>query len=259
MWRRGPGRQAADAGGRDSARRRFRHPHPSVRQGRGRPASARLRAISTSSCTSSATGCSSARARRCSRACRSHSPPRRWADRSRFPGSMASAIAIEIPAGIQSGKQLRKRGAGMPVLQGRGRGDMVIEITVETPTQAVRAAEGIAARIAGDRDRRRMPAVEGLFRPHQGRLERSDRSRCADRQGVNHSAAARIVTLVHSLGIQPPSLLPASGAIASGQIARTLPHVIDQSWSASSRLLLRQGSPERPRAWNWRNSLRRTT
>ncbi len=40
---------------------------------------------------------------------------------------------IDIPAGIQSGKQLRVRGAGMPVLQGRGRGDMVAEILVETP------------------------------------------------------------------------------------------------------------------------------
>jgi molecular chaperone DnaJ len=42
---------------------------------------------------------------------------------------------LEIPVGIQSGKQLRIRGAGMPVLQGRGRGDLVVEIMVETPTR----------------------------------------------------------------------------------------------------------------------------
>lgn len=53
----------------------------------------------------------------------------------RIPGIDGEAITVEIPAGIQSGKQLRKRGAGMPVLQGRGRGDMVIEISVETPTK----------------------------------------------------------------------------------------------------------------------------
>lgn len=52
-----------------------------------------------------------------------------------IPGLDAATIAIDIPAGIQSGKQLRKRGAGMPVLQGRGRGDLVIEIMVETPTK----------------------------------------------------------------------------------------------------------------------------
>ena len=52
-----------------------------------------------------------------------------------IPGLDGEAHAIDIPAGIQSGRQLRKRGAGMPVLQGRGRGDLVTEIVVETPTK----------------------------------------------------------------------------------------------------------------------------
>ena len=56
-------------------------------------------------------------------------------DTVEIPGLDGEKHAIEIPSGIQSGKQLRKRGAGMPVLQGRGRGDMVIEIVVETPTR----------------------------------------------------------------------------------------------------------------------------
>ncbi len=51
------------------------------------------------------------------------------------PGLDGATIAIKIPVGIQSGKQLRHRGAGMPVLNGRGRGDLVIEIVVETPTR----------------------------------------------------------------------------------------------------------------------------
>lgn len=52
-----------------------------------------------------------------------------------IPGLDGSRHTIEIPAGIQSGKQLRKRGAGMPVLQGRGSGDLVVEIQVETPSR----------------------------------------------------------------------------------------------------------------------------
>lgn len=52
-----------------------------------------------------------------------------------IPGLDGEAITIDIPAGIQSGKQLRKRGSGMPVLQSRGRGDLVVEIMVETPTK----------------------------------------------------------------------------------------------------------------------------
>ena len=51
------------------------------------------------------------------------------------PGLDRPAHEIRIPAGIQSGKQLRQRGAGMPVLNGRGHGDMVVQIDVETPTK----------------------------------------------------------------------------------------------------------------------------
>ncbi|WP_093664224.1 molecular chaperone DnaJ [Sphingomonas gellani] len=52
-----------------------------------------------------------------------------------IPGLDGQEHEIRIPAGIQSGKQLRQRGAGMPVLQGRGAGDLVIQIEVETPTR----------------------------------------------------------------------------------------------------------------------------
>jgi molecular chaperone DnaJ len=53
----------------------------------------------------------------------------------RIPGLDGKENIIVIPDGIQSGKQLRQRGAGMPVLQGRGRGDLVVQIDVETPTR----------------------------------------------------------------------------------------------------------------------------
>ncbi len=52
-----------------------------------------------------------------------------------IPGLDGREHEIKIPAGIQSGKQLRQRGAGMPVLQGRGAGDLVVQIDVETPTK----------------------------------------------------------------------------------------------------------------------------
>ena len=54
-----------------------------------------------------------------------------------------STNTIDIPVGIQSGKQLRVRGSGMPVLQGRGRGDLVVEIKVETPTKLSRRQKEI--------------------------------------------------------------------------------------------------------------------
>src|SRR3954454_11070493 len=51
-----------------------------------------------------------------------------------LPGIDGKPVEIKIPAGLQSGEQLRHRGAGMAVLSGRGRGDLVARILVETPT-----------------------------------------------------------------------------------------------------------------------------
>ena len=40
---------------------------------------------------------------------------------------------VKVPAGSQSGKQMRLRGKGMPMLRGGGQGDMYLELAVETP------------------------------------------------------------------------------------------------------------------------------
>src|SRR4051812_28428553 len=52
-----------------------------------------------------------------------------------LPGLDGQRVDVKIPAGVQSGEQLRHRGAGMSVLNGRGRGDLVARILVETPTR----------------------------------------------------------------------------------------------------------------------------
>ncbi|NOX72806.1 MAG: molecular chaperone DnaJ [Alphaproteobacteria bacterium] len=40
---------------------------------------------------------------------------------------------VKIPAGSQTGKQMRLRGKGMPALRGGGAGDLYIELAIETP------------------------------------------------------------------------------------------------------------------------------
>ncbi len=40
---------------------------------------------------------------------------------------------VKVPAGSQSGRQMRLRGKGMPALRGHSHGDMYIELAVETP------------------------------------------------------------------------------------------------------------------------------
>ena len=49
--------------------------------------------------------------------------------------SDACKASVKIPEGAQSGKTVRLRGKGMPSLRGRERGDLVVELYVETPTR----------------------------------------------------------------------------------------------------------------------------
>ena len=80
-----------------------------------------------------------------------------------IPGLDGESHAIEIPAGIQTGKQLRKRGAGMPVLQSRGRGDLVTEITVETPTKLSKEQRAILEQFRETETGEECPESRGFF------------------------------------------------------------------------------------------------
>ena len=80
-----------------------------------------------------------------------------------IPGIDGEELTLEIPAGIQSGKQLRQRGAGMPVLQGRGRGDMVIEVAVETPTRLSKEQRAILEQFRETETGDECPQSQGFF------------------------------------------------------------------------------------------------
>lgn len=80
-----------------------------------------------------------------------------------IPGLDGARHKIEIPAGIQSGKQLRKRGAGMPVLQGRGHGDLVVEIAVETPTKLTARQKELLRELQATETGEECPQSKGFF------------------------------------------------------------------------------------------------
>ncbi|MDC0886890.1 molecular chaperone DnaJ [Altererythrobacter sp.] len=80
-----------------------------------------------------------------------------------IPDLDGTTNSIDIPAGIQSGKQLRKRGAGMPVLQGRGRGDLVVEIAVETPTKLSKEQKAILEQFRETETGDECPQSRGFF------------------------------------------------------------------------------------------------
>lgn len=80
-----------------------------------------------------------------------------------LPGLDGTRHTINIPAGIQSGKQLRQRGAGMPVLQGRGRGDLVVEIQVETPTKLTARQKELLRELQETETGDECPQSKGFF------------------------------------------------------------------------------------------------
>ncbi len=53
-------------------------------------------------------------------------------DRVEVP-TIRGRVEMSIPAGTQSGKVFRLRGQGLPVLEGRGQGDLLLRVFVETP------------------------------------------------------------------------------------------------------------------------------
>ncbi len=85
-----------------------------------------------------------------------------------IPGLDGRTHEIKIPAGIQSGKQLRQRGAGMPVLQGRGHGDLVIQIDVETPTKLSTRQRELLELFRETETGDECPASQGFFAKLKG-------------------------------------------------------------------------------------------
>jgi molecular chaperone DnaJ len=55
---------------------------------------------------------------------------------------------LTIPAGTQSGRVVRLRGRGVPHLRGRGRGDLLINVVVETPTDLSSEEKEVLRRFA---------------------------------------------------------------------------------------------------------------
>jgi molecular chaperone DnaJ len=80
-----------------------------------------------------------------------------------LPGVDGQKVEIKIPAGVQSGEQLRHRGSGMSVLNGRGRGDLVARILVETPTRMSAKQKKLLEEFRGTETGDECPATKGFF------------------------------------------------------------------------------------------------
>lgn len=82
--------------------------------------------------------------------------------------SLDGTERLTIPAGTQSGRDIRLRGKGVPHLHGRGRGDLVVTVVVDTPTELSRQADELLRALAAERGEDVSPPDPGLMSKIRG-------------------------------------------------------------------------------------------
>jgi molecular chaperone DnaJ len=67
--------------------------------------------------------------------------------------TLGSTETLKIPAGTQTGTVFRLKGKGMPILGGRGHGDLFISVTLRTPTTLTREQRKLLEELSKIEDR----------------------------------------------------------------------------------------------------------
>ena len=72
---------------------------------------------------------------------------------------------LHLPKGTQSGEVLKLKGRGMPDVNGRGRGDELVEVVVETPHRLSARQEELLRELAEiDHEHRQPPSARASSR-----------------------------------------------------------------------------------------------
>lgn len=71
---------------------------------------------------------------------------------------------VQVPEGAQTGRTVRIKGKGMPDLQGRRRGDLVVELFVETPTNLTARQKELLRELGDTCGERQHPKHAGFFK-----------------------------------------------------------------------------------------------
>ncbi len=74
---------------------------------------------------------------------------------------MQQTVAIDVPAGTQSGETVVARGFGVQRLRGSGRGDLTVQVVVETPRDLDDDQRDLLEKLAAARDEEHPEAVVG--------------------------------------------------------------------------------------------------
>jgi molecular chaperone DnaJ len=72
-------------------------------------------------------------------------------------------VKVKVPEGSQTGRTVRLKGRGMPALRGRERGDLVVELYVETPTSLTARQKELMRELAECCGEQQHPRHAGFF------------------------------------------------------------------------------------------------
>jgi len=74
-----------------------------------------------------------------------------------------SRSKVKVPDGTQTGKRFRLAGKGMPVLRSRDRGDMIVQVAVETPQKLTKRQKELLKEFEKESSKDTQPESAGFF------------------------------------------------------------------------------------------------
>ena len=89
-------------------------------------------------------------------------PQAAMGDEFEIPG-IDGPVNIKIPEGTQSGKELHIRGRGVPHLNERGKGDLIVKVVVQIPRKLNRVQRELVAKLAESMAVENKPTSPGLM------------------------------------------------------------------------------------------------
>lgn len=72
-------------------------------------------------------------------------------------------VTLKVPEGTQSSRELRVRGRGVPYLNDKGRGDLIVKVLVQIPKKLSRAQREMVSKLAESLTVENKPASPGLL------------------------------------------------------------------------------------------------
>jgi molecular chaperone DnaJ len=77
--------------------------------------------------------------------------------------TLEGPATIKIPEGTQSGRQFKLRSKGVPHLNSHGKGDLVVEVRVATPSKLNREQKELLRQLSETMTVENTPTNRGLF------------------------------------------------------------------------------------------------